>query len=90
MNKERVTEAEYAGEIEDMRNVDIMSVDESELHDIADVKIDRELALAERVSDYVKQIGNPYCYLSHGVVVKISFAGRDTLEDCLARCISLE
>ena len=38
----------------------------------------------------VEQIKNPYCYLSNGVIVKISFAGRDTLEECLSRCIMSE
>ena len=46
--------------------------------------------MRERLEDYIRQIKNPYCYLSNGVIVKISFAGRDTLEECLSRCIMSE
>ena len=50
-------------------------------------EIAKRTALSE---DYIRQIKNPYCYLSNGVIVKISFAGRDTLEECLSRCIMSE
>ena len=50
-------------------------------------EIAKRTALPE---DYIRQIKNPYCYLSNGVIVKISFAGRDTLEECLSRCIMSE
>ena len=29
---------------------------------------------------------NPYCYLDKGMVVKISFAGENRLEDTLKKC----
>ena len=32
-------------------------------------KIDR----AQRMKQYVEQIGNPYCYLDHGIVVNVEF-----------------
>jgi len=53
------------------------------------VEIHEELPQAERIADYIKQIKNPYCYKSHGVVVKISFAGKCSLEESLSRCISM-
>ena len=37
----------------------------------------------------IEQVKNPYCYISHGVAVKISFTGKCTLEESLSRCISL-
>ena len=41
-------------------------------------------------ADYIRQVKNPYCHISNGMIVKISFAGQDTLEACLSRCISPE
>lgn len=72
-------------ELEKMRNVDIRTVDKSTLVDIKDVKIDESLPLKERMLDYLRQIKNPYCYLCNGMVVKASFSGKMTLEECIAR-----
>ena len=57
--------------------------------ELDDVEIHEELPQAERIADYIKQIKNPYCYKSHGVIVKISFAGKCSLEESLSRCISM-
>ena len=73
-----------------LSEVDIRTVDPKELVEIQDVTIREDLPLPERVKDYVQQIKNPYCYLSHGTVVKIRFAGTRTLEECLASCVSME
>lgn len=72
-------------ELEQMRNVDIRTVDKSTLVDIKNVKIDETLPLRERMLDYLRQIKNPYCYLCNGVVVKAAFSGKTTLEECVAR-----
>ena len=72
-----------------MRSVDIKTVDKNSLVDINDVRIDESLPRGERVRDYIKQIGNPYCYLDHGVTVKISFSGKGNFEDILMKYLSL-
>lgn len=74
-------------ELEKMRNIDPRTVDRSTLVDIDTVQIDRSLSKKERIEDYIRQVKNPYCYLQNGVVVKISFAGKEKLEDCVKRCI---
>ena len=74
-------------ELEAMKNVDPRTVDRSTLVDIDTVEIDRSLPKKERIEDYLRQVKNPYCYLHNGVVVKISFAGKESLEDCMKRCI---
>ena len=56
---------------------------------ISDVVIDQELPVSDRVASYIRQIGNPYCYKSHGVVVKINFAGERHLEDCIQNCMNV-
>lgn len=76
-------------ELQEMAAVDIRTVDKSTLVELDDVEIHEELPQAERIADYIKQIKNPYCYKSHGVVVKISFAGKCSLEESLSRCISM-
>ena len=77
-------------ELKVMAEMDIRKVDRTKLVDIDLVKINTDLPVEERIRDYIRQIRNPYCYLSHGVVVKIGFKGNRTLEECLKTCISME
>lgn len=69
-------------ELESMKNVDVRTVNPATLRDIRDVKINTELPKSQRIQDYIRQIGNPYCYRHGKYVVKISFADTNvTLED---------
>lgn len=71
-------------ELESMKNVDIRTVNPATLRDIRDVKINTALPKEQRIQDYIRQIGNPYCYRHGKYVVKISFADTNvTLEDRL-------
>ena len=73
-----------AMDMEEMKNVDIRTVDRESLADINDVHINRKLPREERMADFIRQIKNPYCYLDGKTVVKISFSNTDTtMEDCL-------
>ena len=76
-------------DLQRMRDVDIMSVDKDSLVDVSEVKIDGSLLKEERVKDYIRQIGNPYCYMDHGVVVKISFSGKGSFDEILTKYLSL-
>ena len=76
--------------LQNLQETDIRSVKSEDLIDIDSVTIRKDLPPEERVKDYIHQIRNPYCYLSHGVIVKISFSGTRTLEDCLETCLELE
>lgn len=70
--------------LEELKNVDIRTVDRDSLVDINDVKIDMNLPREERLIEFIRQIKNPYCYRCGKVVVKISFADTEvTLEDRL-------
>jgi len=67
-----------------MQNVDIRTVDPAMLRDIRDVKVNAELPKRERILDYIRQIGNPYCYRHGKYVVKVSYTQTDvTLEERL-------
>ncbi len=74
-------------QLEEMKNVDVRTVDRESLVDISTVKIDTTLPPVERIVDYIQQIKNPYCYLDHGMVVKISFAGKRSIEEALRHYI---
>ncbi|MBQ9719433.1 MAG: hypothetical protein IJV64_01935 [Oscillospiraceae bacterium] len=68
-------------QIEAMENVDIRTVDTETLRDIRDVEINADLPKRERMLDFVRQIGNPFCYRHGKYVVKVSFTDTDiTLE----------
>ena len=67
---------------EEMKAVDIRTVDRDSLVDIRDVTIDRTLPKEERIRQFVKQIKNPYCFRCGEAVVKMSFMDTEvTLED---------
>ena len=69
-------------EIEAMQNVDVRTVDPDMLRDIRDVTVNADLPKRERILDFIRQIGNPYCYRHGKYVVKVSFTDTDvTLED---------
>ena len=70
--------------LQQMKEVDIRTVDRESLVDIRDVQVDQALPRKERFADFLRQIKNPYCYRCGKVVVKVSFADTDaTLEDRL-------
>jgi hypothetical protein len=69
--------------VSDLKKEQKTITDTSELVDIENVVIRHDLPVAQRVADYIRQIKNPYCYRSHGVVVRISFAGKKPFEECL-------
>ena len=58
-------------------DMDVRTVDHNTLVDIRDVKVNTALPKRERILDFIRQIGNPYCY-RHG-----KYEGRVSLEDRL-------
>lgn len=69
-------------ELEAMKQVDVRTVNPATLRDIRDVKVNPNLPKAQRIQDYIRQIGNPYCYRHGKYVVKISFTDTNvTLEE---------
>ena len=54
------------------------------LRDIACVSIDTSVPCAQRIRQYVEQIGDPYCYTDSGIVVKLAYSNTDvSLQDRL-------
>ena len=70
-------------ELDKLINVNIKTIKKENLVDISTVKINKDLPVKEQMEDYIRQIKNPYCYLDHGVIVKLTFSGNKDLEECL-------
>lgn len=77
-------------ELKAMSEIDIRTVTPDSLEDISEVEIDTTQPRAERVKQFIRQVGNPYLYKDHGIVVKVSFdnGSGKTLTECL--CSMLE
>ena len=74
--------------IEEMKNVDVRTVDPESLVDIAAIHLENEMPRKERIRSFLDQVKNPYCYRVGKVVVKVSFADTDvTLGDRLEHYI---
>ncbi len=72
--------------IDDMKAVDVRTVDPETLVDIRDVEIDQSLPQEERIRSYVQQIRNPYVFKCGEVIVKTVFAeSGPSLDECLER-----
>lgn len=72
-------------DLDKLKNMDLHTIDKNMLVDRGVVKIDTGASREERLTSYIKQIKNPYCYLDGNTVVKISFANSETtMEDCIA------
>ena len=73
-----------AESLKNMEETDIRKVQKESLVDIKNVVIDKTKKRTERISDYVRQIKNPYCFVCEGIIVKINFEQtEDTLENKL-------
>ena len=48
--------------VEEMKSVDVRTVDRDSLVDVTQVRIDEGLTKEERLKEFVRQVGNPYCF----------------------------
>jgi hypothetical protein len=63
--------------LDEMKNVDIRAVDPATLALASGISIDMGLPKRERMLDFMRQAGNPYCFRSGrngNIAVKVSFA----------------
>lgn len=60
-------------DISSMKDVDIRSVDKSELVDLDTVQIDSTKPVKERIQSFLQQIQNPYCFRIGEVAVKVNY-----------------
>ena len=78
-------------DLEELKKVDVRTVDVSALEDIEKVKVDRSLSVGERWN-FAEKIKNPFCFICNGMIVKISYSeGKESLENKLVQlCMSME
>ncbi len=75
---------------EELKTIDPRQVEKDDLVDIQDVRINEQLQKEERISDFIRQIKNPYVCRCGDMVVQSVFADSDaTLTDRLAQYFRL-
>ena len=69
---------------EDLKQMDVQTVNREDLTDIRNILIDPDLGKEERIMDFILQIKNPYLFRCGNLVVQSVFADTDvTLTDRL-------
>lgn len=69
---------------EQMKKINIRTVDTKTLVDIEKIEIDKTLSKEERMNDFIKKVKNPFCFKCNGMVVKTVYSeSGDNLEDKL-------
>ena len=72
----------------DYYDVDFRNVSPDVLVDINDVMIDETLPTKERLEDFIRQVKNPLCYKSNGVIIKNVYSQNGTdLEECFRQIV---
>lgn len=67
-----------------MKNIPIERVNKDDLVDIQSVSVDKNLSKEERIAEFIRQIGNPYCFKCGKFIVKARYADNGpSLEECL-------
>lgn len=77
-------------ELEQYRNCDFGSCDKNSLTDISEIKIDTQKNVYERMQSFFSSVENPYMFKVGDVGVKINCIGDRSLDDALARIVSLQ
>ena len=73
-------------EFEEMKKVDIRTVELNILEDLDKIDVDKSLTKEERLLDFITKIKNPFCFICNGMVVKTSYSNtKDSLEDKLVQ-----
>ncbi len=79
-------------ELEELKKVDIRTVDVSVLEDIEKIEINRSLSVKKRWEDFTNKIKNPFCFVCNGVIIKVSYSKtKEDFENKLVQlCINME
>ena len=59
--------------LEQLRAVDVRSIDKNDLIDLNQVTIDETKPVPERVAEFMRQIQNPSCFRIGDVVIKVVY-----------------
>ena len=61
--------------LDHMTPVDIRTVKPEDVADIQQIKIDSNLTQQEKRKEFIRQVGNPYCFRVGKIIVKASYSG---------------
>ena len=61
-------------ELQRMAQLDFMDIDKTQLVDIRDIHIDPDTPIAERLSKFIEEVGNPYMFYVGKVSVRVMFS----------------
>lgn len=61
-------------DLKQMREQDIRMLKWEDLVDVTEIKIDENLPRPERIAEFIRQAGNPYCFRVGEVMVKVGFS----------------
>ena len=61
----------------EMSRMEIDKIDPATLIDIDSISIDHSLPHEEKILSFIRQAGNPYCFVSGGIPVRVRFVGED-------------
>jgi len=67
--------------LEEMRAVDIRTVEPESLVDIVKIHINENLEGEKRAEEFIRQVKNPYCYKVGKMIVKSSYSEGSTLTE---------
>lgn len=56
--------------VDEMKAVDVRTVDPGTLVDVTEVQIDEKLPKEERAAEFLRQVKNPYCFRVGDMIVK--------------------
>ena len=78
-------------QIQELKNVDINSINRDELVDITQIEIRNDIPVEERIQDFICKVKNPYCFKVGEFVVKTSFAENSsvTMSDCIKSLLTM-
>ena len=77
---------EHAGSGAEMDIQTLKGLADVDIRTVAKESLDGSLSREERISDYIKQVKNPYCVQCNGIIVKMNFSqSGESLEDKLTR-----
>ena len=61
-------------DLQELKQVDVRTVNPDTLVDIKEIEIDRTLPQGERIQEFIRQIRNPYCFRVGKVAVSVGYA----------------
>ena len=75
-------------QIRQMKNRDIRTIEQHELRELPQDAVEHGLPQEEKLKNLLDKVGNPYCYLDNGIIVKLNFAPREssTLSERIGKC----